>query len=250
MRKRRVIRSFVMISILTISITAVSYSYDTVYDPFNFAEAYFNALQAVEQNQKLLNQLQNQITMINMQYQNLRKLQTDIGGSSMQTVQDIDTMLARIQGVGYSIQTLDRSYQDLYQQFGTEIKGAAPSDVQAKRLSQILATANANINAMKVQAQTIDGINDDIIATDRVLMASRNATGNLDVQQYGNELSAMQIKQQLKTQQLLAVQTRLDSTRLAEEQAKNYATEQDYKYRMRDWGTKRSSAVPMDDFPH
>ena len=249
MLKRRFIRSFFMISALTVSITAVSYSYDTVYDPFNFTETYFNALQAVEQNQKLLNQLQNQITMINIQYQNLKALQADIGNSPMQTVQDIDGMLGRIQGVGYNIQTLDRSYQDLYQQFGKEIQGASPSDIQAKRLSQIVATANANINAMKVQAQAVEGINDDIIATDRVLMGSRNATGNLDVQQYGNELSAMQIKQQIKTQQLLAVQNRLDSTKLAEEQAKEYAMEQDYKYRMRNWGTKKSTAVPMNDLP-
>jgi conjugal transfer/entry exclusion protein len=59
----------------------------------------------------------------------------------------------------------------------------------------------------------------------------------------------MQIKQQIKTQQLLAVQNRLDSTRLAEQQAKDYAMEQDYKYRMRNWGTKKSTAVPPRDFP-
>jgi conjugal transfer/entry exclusion protein len=60
----------------------------------------------------------------------------------------------------------------------------------------------------------------------------------------------MQIKQQLKTQQLLAVQNRLDSTRLAEEQSRQYAQAQDYNYRMRDWGTQKSSATPMQDFPH
>lgn len=249
MRKGSFIRSFILIFVLTVSITAASYCYDTVYDPWNFAEMYYNALQAVEQNQKLLNQLQNQITMINIQYQNLKALQVNIGNTPMQTVQDIDNMLGKIQGVGYNIQTLDRSFQDLYQQFGKEIQGASPSDIQAKRLSQIEATANSNINTMKVQAQAISGINDDIIATDRVLMGSRNATGNLDVQQYGNELAAMQVKQQIQTQQLLAAQNRLDSTRLAEEQAKEYAMDQDYKYRMRNWGTKKTTAVPMNDLP-
>ncbi|MGO9148062.1 MAG: hypothetical protein ACLQDF_17025 [Desulfomonilia bacterium] len=249
MRKSNFIRSFVIISVLTVSITAASYCYDTVYDPWNFVETYFNALQAVEQNQKLLNQLQNQITMINIQYQNLKALQANIGNTPMQTAQDIDALLGKIQGVGYNIQTLDSSYQNLYQQFGKEIQGASPSDIQTKRLSQIEATATANINAMEVQAQAVQGINDDIIATDRVLMGSRNATGNLDVQQYGNELAAMQIKQQIKTQQLLAVQNHLDSTRLAEEQAKDYERQQDYIYRMRNWGTKKSTAVPMNDFP-
>ncbi len=249
MRKSNFIRSFVIISVLTVSITAASYCYDTVYDPWNFVETYFNALQAVEQNQKLLNQLQNQITMINIQYQNLKALQANIGNTPMQTSQDIDALLGKIQGVGYNIQTLDSSYQNLYQQFGKEIQGASPSDIQTKRLSQIEATATANINAMEVQAQAVQGINDDIIATDRVLMGSRNATGNLDVQQYGNELAAMQIKQQIKTQQLLAVQNHLDSTRLAEEQAKDYERQQDYIYRMRNWGTKKSTAVPMNDFP-
>jgi P-type conjugative transfer protein TrbJ len=250
MRKCNFIRSFVIISVLTVSITAASYSYDTVYDPWNWAENFYEAYQAVQQNEKLLQQLKNQITMINNEYQNLRTLQANIGNTPMQTPQDINTMLGRIQGVGYNIQTLDNSYQNLYQQFGTVIQGASPSDIQAKRLSQIVATSNANINTMNVQAQEVAGINDDIIATDQVLMGSRHASGNLDAQQYGNELAAMQIKQQIKTQQLLAVQNRLDSTRLAEEQAKDYATEQDYKYRMRDWGTKRSTAVPPNDFPH
>jgi P-type conjugative transfer protein TrbJ len=249
MRKSNFIRSFVIISVLTVSITAASYCYDTVYDPWNFVESYYNALQAFEQNQKLLNQLQNQMTMINNEYQNLKALQVNIGNTPMQTAQDINTMLGRIQGVGYNIQTLDSSYQNLYQQFGTVIQGASPSDIQAKRLSQIVATANANINAMNVQAQEIQGINDDIIATDQVLMGSRHASGNLDAQQYGNELAAMQIKQQIKTQQLLAVQNHLDSTRLAEEQAKDYERQQDYIYRMRNWGTKKSTAVPMNDLP-
>jgi P-type conjugative transfer protein TrbJ len=249
MRKRRFIRSFVIISILTVSITAASYSFDTVYDPWNWAENFYEAYQAVQQNEKLLQQLKNQVTMINNEYQNLRALQANIGNTPMQTAQEIDATLGKIQGVGYSIQTLDRSYQDLYQQFGKEIQGSSPSDIQAKRLSQIVATANANINAMRVQAQAVEGINDDLIATDRVLMGSRHASGNLDAQQYGNELAAMQIKQQIKTQQLLAVQNRLDSTRLAEQQAKDYAMEQDYKYRMRNWGTKKSTAVPPRDFP-
>jgi P-type conjugative transfer protein TrbJ len=249
MRKCNFIRSFVIISVLTVSITAASYSYDTVYDPWNWAENFYEAYQAVQQNEKLLQQLKNQITMINNEYQNLRTLQANIGNTPMQTAQDINTMLGRIQGVGYNIQTLDSSYQNLYQQFGTVIQGASPSDIQAKRLSQIVATSNANINAMNVQAQEVAGINDDIIATDQVLMGSRHASGNLDAQQYGNELAAMQIKQQIKTQQLLAVQNRLDSTRLAEEQAKNYEMEQDYKYRMREWGSKKSTAAPMNDLP-
>src|SRR5208337_387377 len=147
MRKCNFIRSFVIISVLTVSITAASYSFETVYDPWNFVESYYNALQAFEQNQKLLNQIQNQMTMINNEYQNLKALQVNIGNTPMQTAQDINTMLGRIQGVGYNIQTLDNSYQNLYQQFGTVIQGASPSDIQAKRLSQIVATANANINA-------------------------------------------------------------------------------------------------------
>jgi P-type conjugative transfer protein TrbJ len=106
------------------------------------------------------------------------------------------------------------------------------------------------MDAMKVQAMVIEGIRDDLNATYRVLRGSRNAQGNLDVQQYGNELAAMQIKQQVKTQQLLAAQNRLESTRLAEGQAKDYAMEQDYKYRMREWGVKKSTAAPLNDFPH
>ena len=41
------IRSFVIITVLTVSITAVSYSYDTVYDPWNFVESYYEVYQAV-----------------------------------------------------------------------------------------------------------------------------------------------------------------------------------------------------------
>ena len=250
MCKSRFVRSVVMISVFMVSIVAVSYSSVTVYDPYNWTENFFTAMQAVQENQQLLGQIQNQMTMINNDYQNLRALQANIGDTPFQSAQDIDAMLARIQGVGYSLQNLDRGYQELYQQFGGIIQGASPSDIQAKRLSQIVATANTNMDSMRVQAQVIAGIRDDLDTTDRVLRGSRNAQGNLDVQQYGNELAAMQIKQQMKTQQLLAVQNRLESTRLAEAQAKDYEMEQDYKYRMREWGTRKSTAVPSNDFPH
>lgn len=250
MRKGRFVRSFVMIVVFTVSITAVSYSTVAVFDPANWAENFFTAMQAVQENMQLLNQIENQMTMIKNDYQNLRNLQADIGDDPLQSVQDIDAMLGRIQGVGYTLQNMERNYQNLYQQFGGVIQGASPNDIQSKRLSQIITTANSNMDAMRVQAMVIEGIRDDLAATDRVLRGSRNAQGNLDVQQYGNELSAMQIKQQVKTQQLLAAQNRLESTRLAEEQAKDYAMEQDYKYRMRNWGSKKSTAVPMSDFPH
>jgi P-type conjugative transfer protein TrbJ len=239
-----------MVVVFTVIITAESYSSMTVYDPYNWVQNYFTAMQAVQENQQLLSQIENQMTMIQSDYQNLRRLQGDIGDAPLQSVQDIDAMLGRIQGVGYTLQNLDRNYQDLYQQFGGVIQGASPSDIQSKRLSQIIATADTNMDAMRVQAMVMEGIRDDLNATDRVLRGSRNAQGNLDVQQYGNELAAMQIKQQVKTQQLLAAQNRLESTRLAEEQAKDYAMEQDYKYRMREWGTKKSSAVAPNDFPH
>jgi P-type conjugative transfer protein TrbJ len=238
-----------MVTVLTVSMSAVSYSSMTVYDPWNWAQNFYTAMQTVQENEKLLRQIQNQMTMIDNEYRNLRALQASIGDAPLRSVADIDSMLGKIQSVGYTIQTLDRSYQDLYQQFGKEIQGASPSDIQSKRLSQIVETANANMNAMRVQSQVVEDINDDLIATGRVLMGSRNASGNLDVQQYGNELAAMQIKQQLKTQQLLAVQNRLASTRLAEEQAKDYAKEQDYLYRMRNWGTVKSTAIPMNDLP-
>jgi type IV secretion system protein TrbJ len=250
MRKGRFVKIFVLVVFFTVSITAVSYSTLPVYDPANWVENFFTAMQSVQQNQQLLTQVENQMTMIRNDYQNLKNLQANIGTDPLQSVQDIDAMLGRIQGVGYTIQTLDRNYQDLYQQFGGVIQGASPNDIQSKRLSQIIATANSNMDAMKVQAMVIEGIQDDLNATNRVLNGSRNAQGNLDVQQYGNELSAMQIKQQIKTQQLLATQNRLESSRLAEEQAKDYAMEQDYKYRMRNWGSKKSTAVPMSDFPH
>jgi P-type conjugative transfer protein TrbJ len=249
MRKGRFIKSFVVV-VFTVSVTAVAYSSMTVYDPYNWVQNYFTAMQAVRENQQLLNQIENQMTMIRNDYQNLRNLQADIGDAPLQSVQDIDAMLGRIQGVGYALQNLDRNYQDLYQQFGGIIQGASPGDIQSKRLSQIVATTNTNMDAMKVQAMVIEGIRDDLNATYRVLRGSRNAQGNLDVQQYGNELAAMQIKQQVKTQQLLAAQNRLESTRLAEGQAKDYAMEQDYKYRMREWGVKKSTAAPLNDFPH
>lgn len=250
MHKGRFVKGAALGLLLSVSITAISYSSTTVYDPWNWAQNYYTAMQAVQENEKLLQQIRNQMTQINLEYQNLKRIITNIGGTPLQPVHETDAMLGGIEGVGYAIQGLEQSYKDLYQQFGDEIVGASPNDLQTKRLAQIMATSRANFTAMSVQAQAVQGMEYDLDATQRVLMGSRNATGNLDVQQYSNELAAMQIKQQIKTQQLLSVQNRLDSTRLAEQQAKDYAMEQDYKHRMREWGTRQSTAVPPSDFPH
>jgi len=250
MLKGRFIKGAVLALILTVSLTAISYSALPVYDPWNWAQNFYTELQAVQQNEKLLQQLHNQMSQIDLEYQNLKRLVVNIGGEPMQPVHETDSMLDGIQGVGYSMQGLEQSYKDLYQQFGDEIQGASPNDLQTKRLAQIMATSRANFTAMSVQAQAVQGMEYDLNATEQVLNGSRNAGGNLDAQQYGNELAAMQIKQQIKTQQLLSVQNRLNSIQLAEQQAKDYAMEQDYKYRMREWGTKQSTATPPSDFPH
>lgn len=236
---------FIMLGLIATPLKAV-----TVYDPWNFVENFQAAWQAIEHNTNLLRQIQNQMTMISYEVQNLRALQASIGNTPLKSVQDLDAMLSKVQGIGYTVQGLDKSYDELYQKYSATIPGACPDDIKARRLTQITATTNANLDALQIQSGVVQDLDNDLAATNQVLMRSRSAQGNLDVQQYGNELTAMQIKQQLKTQQLLAVQNRLESTRLAEEQSRQYAQAQDYNYRMRDWGTQKSSATPMQDFPH
>jgi P-type conjugative transfer protein TrbJ len=63
-----------------------------------------------------------------------------------------------------------------------------------------------------VQGQVADGIGTDTSLLAAALGRSRDAVGALDAMQAGNELTALNIKQTLALQALLAAQHRADTT--------------------------------------
>jgi P-type conjugative transfer protein TrbJ len=80
--------------------------------------------------------------------------------------------------------------------------------------------------ALTLQSAITGTLDQDGQTLQTLMARSSGAIGSLQAQQSGNELLALQIKQSLQTQALLATQARADTLRAAEQQASAAAAQQ------------------------
>ena len=83
--------------------------------------------------------------------------------------------------------------------------------------------------ASLLQGQVAESIDGDGRLLDRVLLRSQSSVGSLQVAQAGNELTALNVKQALQLQALLAAQYRADSA----DRLRGIAAEEEARQRFR-----------------
>jgi len=140
-------------------------------------------------------------------------------GSSHQAWQlnEINGLIAQAKGISFDVQKTQAAFEQLYpRQYTTAVSSdrmvqdaTARWDNTYQALKQTLVIQATIASALDQDGQTL-----------RTLMAnSSGAVGSLQAQQSGNELLALQIKQSLQAQTLVATQARADALRAAEQQA-------------------------------
>ena len=80
-------------------------------------------------------------------------------------------------------------------------------------------TYDALKQTLLTQSKIVEAVGSDGITLQTLMASSSGAVGALQAHQAGNQLQALQIKQELQLQTLLAAQARADALRIAEQQA-------------------------------
>ncbi|MCK1641231.1 P-type conjugative transfer protein TrbJ [Bradyrhizobium sp. 157] len=188
-----------------------------VFDPSSYGQNLLTAARALEQINNQVRSLENQARSLQNQAKNLKSLPTSVAGPLTSTINQMNGLIVQAKGISFDVQKARQDFETLYPR---QYAAAVSSDKLVRdattrwghsyeALKQSLAIQSAILSTQDQDGQTL-----------RTLMAnSSGAVGALQAQQSGNELLALQIKQSLQTQALMATQARADTLRAAEQQA-------------------------------
>jgi type IV secretion system protein TrbJ len=188
-----------------------------VFDPSNYSQNMLTAARSLNQINNQIKSLENQAQMLINAARNLTNLPTSVAGQLTSKINEINGLIAQAKGLSFDVERTQTAFAQLYpRQYTTAVSSnqmvqdaTARWDNTYQALKQTLVTQATIASALDQDGQTL-----------RILMAnSSGAVGALQAQQSGNELLALQIKQSLQAQALVATQARVEALRAAEQQA-------------------------------
>jgi len=188
--------------------------------------------------------IDNQIRQIEYMVQNLKRLKVVLKDPNLSTVQKLNQMCYTSQGLGYGMINVNGTYEEYIERNGTS---RLSGDMLEKGQRQLLyETDQNNENTLMLQEECLDNIEMDIADVNAALDRSRKAVGMMETLQVNNELLAQQIKQSMRTQQLLISRGNVDSSVLNEDQSKEMMMNLRHDYLMSDF-INRSTVKPQSD---
>ena len=188
-----------------------------VFDPSNYSQNILTAARALDQINNQVRSLANEAQMLINGARNLTSLPGSVVGQLNSKINEINRLIAQAKGISFDVQKTQSEFQRLYpRQYTAAVSSdrmvqdaTARWDNTYQALKQTLVTQAAIASALDQDGQTL-----------RTLMAnSSGAIGSLQAQQSGNELLALQVKQSLQAQALVATQARAEALRAVEQQA-------------------------------
>jgi P-type conjugative transfer protein TrbJ len=199
----------------------------TVFDPANFQQNLLSAARALEQINNQVLQLQNQALTIARMDQNLVRLGSTMSPDLQRTLGAIQGLLRAGDGIALRLSATQSGYGEL---FPKQASAALTHDdalrhAKARWDEQYAAFQRAAL----LQGQIADGIETDTGLLATAMGRSRDAVGALEAVQAGNELTALNVKQSLALQGLLAAQYRAETTK----RARDLAAEEDARQRFK-----------------
>lgn len=187
-----------------------------VFDPSNYAQNVLTAARTLTQINNQIQALQNQASMLTNQAKHLQRLDFSSLQQITRSMQRIDTLMMQAEGIAFDLESTDAA---LARQFPAEFDRAlTTSEIITQARARLQASMKAYRQTMRVQAQVIENVQADAGLLSELVSQSENATGSLQAQQATNQLIALNTKQQLQIQQMMAAQYRADAVERARQQ--------------------------------
>ena len=195
----------------------------SVFDGANYSQNLLTAVRTLQMINNQIEQLQNEANMLMNMARNLERLDYSSVGQLRFALAQVNLLMQRAEGIAFEVAQTEAEYAEHYPR---EYNDAVTNDqlVQHARTRWDYAM-EAYRDTLVVQAQVAQNVAADDALLGELVAQSQAAGGNLQVSQASNQLIALQVRQQMQTQQLLAAQFRaeaLDEARrtAAEEQAR------------------------------
>lgn len=196
-----------------------------VFDPKNYAQNLLTAARTLQTINNQIRQLQNEADMLINDAKNLAKTGFNPQAEINRLLGDIAILLQTANSISYQVADTDRIFRANY-----------PEDYSAWSKTQMAAAAefqwvnsrNAFHDALLVQSQIVQTVKADTATLDRLLIETDGAGGALSVAQTGNQIMALEAKQSMQIQELMAAQYRADAL----ERARDLQIERESKIKL------------------
>lgn len=207
----------------------------TVFDPLNYEQNLLTAARTLENLQNQVRLLQGQAQQLLRLDLNLQPLSGGIGGDLQGTLTQLRARIGEGEALALKVRETDAAFERLYPKTFSD---ALTSDELVRAARTRWEEAHAGFRrAALLQGQVSETIDSDGRLLGGVLLRSQSAVGALQVAQAGNELTALNVKQALQLQALLAVQHRADTA----DRMRSVISEEEARQRFRTFmGTGRA----------
>jgi P-type conjugative transfer protein TrbJ len=198
-----------------------------VFDPWNYQQNLLTAIRSLEEIQNQVKQLTNEAQALTKMDLNLEQLGSSIGGDLKSSMGEIKALLDKADGIALTVSATDSEMKKL---FPSDYASALTNDQSLKAAkTRWDETLSAFKRSMSLEAKVVENTNEDGNALSDLLSKSSTAIGNLQVQQAGNELIGLSVKQQLQLQNLIAADQRAQSL----ERARSLASQEESRLRFK-----------------
>ncbi|MBK8769673.1 MAG: P-type conjugative transfer protein TrbJ [Rhizobiales bacterium] len=178
----------------------------TVFDPWNYKQNLLTAIRSLTEIENQVKQLTNEAQMLMKMDLNLEQLGSSVAGDLKDSMGEIKSLLDEANGIAMDVKATESKIKDL---FPDEYASAFTNDQSLKQAkSRWDETLSAFKRSMSLEAKVVENTTEDGNTLSDLLSKSGSAVGSLQVQQAGNELLGLGIKQQLQLQNLMAADQR------------------------------------------
>ncbi len=193
---------------------AAQFGNGIVFDPSNYRQNLITAVRNVLQVNNQIRQLNHEVTMLTNQAKDLRGLDYSAAADIAAQLQEIEQLIAAAGSIALTVAAMDQAYQSAFPDDYAALTG---DETITALQDQWRLTRRAYEDALLVQAEMTGQMQADRFLLDELLSASQGASGNLQVVQAGNQLTAMQTRQLMQHQLLMASQYRAQALDRARE---------------------------------
>jgi len=185
----------------------------TVFDPANYQQNLLSAVRALESVQNQVRQLQNEAAQLLRMDRHLMSLSESVSPDLQRTLSALHARIGEGDALALKVQETEAAYARLYP---ASFPDALTSNDAVRAARSRWEEAYGSFKrAALLQGQVTETTETDARLLDQILARSSGAAGSLQVEQAGNELAALHIKQSLQLQVLLAAQARAETTERA-----------------------------------
>lgn len=209
---RRRIIAFFMSALMVLAPVAPAHALfgfgGIVFDPQNYGQNLLTAARTLQTINNQIKQLQNEADMLINQAQDLASLPFSARQHLTGLMNEISSLMQTARAISFEVDKADQIFKQNYPQ-----DYAAMSHLQMTQNAETLWNNSRSSfhDALLMQSKIVETVQADTAMLDQLVQQSQGAGGNLAVAQAGNQLMALNAKQVMQLQQMMAAQYRAET---------------------------------------